>query len=170
MTAISELGPLDPMIQHPFKPQIRVPARSIKDYFEFIRQPSETGEPKIDESTKTILSQSLDPYLIGSYEGALKSAQQIAEILLREYHLRGHPDEAIRDIVKKFTEYFYSHNFVIDRTLAREWGLQVTFAEDDPELIGAIKQLTSVYLGFMTANKIVKLQGTRDINKFLTTP
>ncbi len=166
MTAISELGPLDPLIQHPLKPQMRVPARSIRDYLEFIQKPLQAGELKIDESTKTILSQSLDPYLIGSYEGALKSAQQITEILLTEYQLRGHPPEKIKDIVKKFTAYFYSHNFVIDKTLARNWGLQVRSAEDNKELIGAIQQLNAIYVRFMEDNNIVKLQGTRDVNRF----
>src|SRR3990167_7117683 len=76
MTTISELGPVDPIIQHPSKPEIRIPARSIKDYFDFISNTQKTNIA-IDSQTKQVLDQNLDPYLIGSYEGSLKASKEI---------------------------------------------------------------------------------------------
>lgn len=164
MTAISELGPLDPMIQHPFQPKVQVPARSIRDYFEFLKK---TGVEEVSEKIKMHISRTLDPYLIGSYEGALKSAQQIAEMLLQQYHLKEAVPHKSKEIAQKLTEYFYSHSFVIDRKLAEDLGLKIERAEDNSMLIGAIKLLTSIYSQYMHTNRIIKLQGTRDINRIV---
>jgi membrane-bound ClpP family serine protease len=164
MTVFAELGPIDPIIQHPYKPDVRVPARSIKDFFEFLSS-TETGKILVDPQFKTQMSSLLDPYLIGSYQTALNSSKQIAEKLLKENALKGKAQPVIDEAVKKLTEYYYSHSYVIDRNEAKEIGLNVIKAESTPRLDQAIRQLLSVYQQFMMQNSILKLIGNRELNR-----
>ena len=163
MTVFAELGPIDPIIQHPYKPDIRVPARSIKDFFAFLNS-TETEKIPVDTQFKTQMSSLLDPYLIGSYQTALNSSKQIAEKLLRENALKSKP-ELVDEAVKKLTEFYYSHSYVIDRNEAREIGLNVTNAEKIPDLDRAVRQLLGVYQQFMMQNSILKLIGNRELNR-----
>lgn len=163
MTSIAELGPIDPIIQHPYKPNLRVPARAVKDFFEFL-DTSNTGK-NLNEEVKKRLVEQFDPYLIGVYEGALKSAKQYSEKLLSEYMFKGKKDQ-IPQVVEKLTEFYVSHGHVIDRKEARdELGLTVIYPDSNKELLTSIKQLFIIYNQFMQDNKIIKLQGTRDINR-----
>ena len=164
MTVFAELGPIDPIIQHPYKPDVRVPARSIKDFFEFLSS-TETAKIPVDAQFKTQMSSLLDPYLIGSYQTALNSSKQIAEKLLKENALKDKPQLLVDTAVNKLTEYYYSHSYVIDRQEAREIGLNVTNAENIPQLDKAVRQLLSVYQQFMMQNNILKLVGNRELNR-----
>jgi membrane-bound ClpP family serine protease len=161
MTVFAELGPIDPIIQHPYKPDVRVPARSIKDFFEFLSA-TETGKIPVDAQFKAQMSSLLDPYLIGSYQTALNSSKQIAEKLLKENALKAKPG-LVNAAVEKLTEYYYSHSYVIDRNEAREIGLNVTNAESTPKLDQAVRQLLGVYQQFMMQNRILKLVGNRRV-------
>ena len=163
MTVFAELGPIDPIIQHPYKPNVRVPARSIKDFFEFLSS-TETEKIPVDSQFKTQMSNLLDPYLIGSYQTALNSSKQIAEKLLKENALKDKP-ELVDEAVKKLTEFYYSHSYVIDRNEAREIGLNVTNAEQTPQLDQAVRQLLGIYQQFMMQNSILKLVGNRELNR-----
>ena len=109
-----------------------MPARSIKDFFEFLSS-TETGKIPVDSQFKTQMSNLLDPYLIGSYQTALNSSKQIAEKLLSENALKDKP-KLVEAAVTKLTEFYYSHSYVIDRNEAREIGLNVTNAENTPKL------------------------------------
>ncbi|MBN2020442.1 MAG: hypothetical protein JW749_09475 [Sedimentisphaerales bacterium] len=164
MTVFAELGPIDPIIQHPYKPNVRVPARSIKDFFEFLNS-TETAKISVDPQFKSQMSNLLDPYLIGSYQTALNSSKQIAEKLLKENAFMGKSQPQVDTAVNKLTEYYYSHSHVIDRQEAREIGLNVTNAESTPQLDKAVRQLLSVYQQFMMQNRILKLVGNRDLNR-----
>jgi membrane-bound ClpP family serine protease len=163
MTVFAELGPLDPVVQHPFKPQIKVPARAIKDFFAFLNS-AETEKNPVDAQLKAQMSSLLDPYLIGSYQTALNSSKQIAEKLLSENALKGQA-EKLQETVRKLTEYYFSHSYVIDRNEARDLGLQVVNAESVPNLDSAVRQLMAVYQQFMMQNRIIKLIGNREINR-----
>jgi membrane-bound ClpP family serine protease len=163
MTVFAELGPIDPIIQHPYKPDVRVPARSIKDFFEFLNS-TQTENISVDNEFKKQMSSLLDPYLIGSYQTALKSSKQIAEKLLRENALSDKP-ELIDGAVKKLTEFYYSHSYVIDRNEAKDLGLNVVKAEQTPALDKAVRQLLNVYQQFMLQNNVLKLVGNRELNR-----
>jgi hypothetical protein len=165
MTVFAELGPIDPIIQHPYKQDIRVPARSIKDFFEFLSSTETSEKIPVDASFKSQMSSLLDPYLIGSYQTALKSSKQIAEKLLKENALAGYPDARVKEVVQKLTEYYFSHSYVIDRNEAKELGLNVIKSETIPDLDLAIRQLLGIYQSFMMANGIPKLIGNRDQNR-----
>jgi len=164
MTVFAELGPIDPIIQHPYKSDIRVPARSIKDFFEFLNS-TETGKIPVDSQFKIQMSNLLDPYLIGSYQTALNSSKQIADKLLTENALKDKPQSLVDAAVKKLTEYYYSHSHVIDRQEAREIGLNVINAENTPQLDKAVRQLLRIYQYFMMQNSISKLVGNRELNR-----
>ena len=163
MTVFAELGPIDPIIQHPYKPDVRVPARSIKDFFEFLNS-TETEKIPVDQQFKTQMSNLLDPYLIGSYQTALNSSKQIAKKLLRENALKEKLEE-VDKAVDKLAEYYYSHSYVINRNEAREIGLNVINAENTPQLDQAVRQLLRVYQQFMMQNSILKLVGNRELNR-----
>jgi len=169
MTSLAELGPIDPIIQHPYKPEVRVPARAIKDFFSFLNTTETEERIKVDQSVKNQMANSLDAYLIGSYHSALQSSKQIARMLLSEGALKNRPDR-LEDTVNKFTEYYYSHGFVIDRQTARTLGLNVSNAEDNKSLSAAIRQLFMIYQMFMMDNKIMKVIGNRELNRNVPIP
>lgn len=163
MTVFAELGPIDPIVQHPYKPDVRVPARSIKDFFAFLNS-AETENIPVDPQFKTQMSNLLDPYLIGSYQTALSSSKQIARKLLSENALKDKP-EMVDPTVRKLTEYYFSHSHVIDRSEARELGLRVVNAESVTGLDDSIRQLLGVYQQFIMQNRIIKLIGNREVNR-----
>jgi hypothetical protein len=164
MTSLAELGPIDPIIQHPYKPEIRVPARAIKDFFAFLSA-TETGDKiKLDPTFKSQMAAVLDPYLIGSYQTALQSSKQIAELLLSQGPLKDNPTK-LTEAVHSLTEQYYSHRFAIDRQMARDLGLNVLTAESDKSLSRAIRQLFNIYQMFMRENNIIKVIGNREVNR-----
>ncbi len=164
MTVFAELGPIDPIIQHPYKPDVRVPARSIKDFFSFLNSTESSEQILVDPQFKSQMSSLLDPYLIGSYQTALNSSKQIAERLLKENALKDRP-ELVDDAVKKLSEYYYSHNYVIDRNEAREIGLNIINTESVQNLDKNVRLLLGIYQQFMTQNNVLKLVGNREINR-----
>lgn len=164
MTTISELGPVDPIIQHPSKPEIRIPARAIKEYIDFISNTSENSI--IDPGLKETLNKSLDAYLIGSYEMALKNSKEIIEKILKENTKTGLSEEQVKKVITELTEKHASHSYPIDRKELIELGFKnIVKAEDNPELIKSIKQLFGIYTQFMRQNNLIKLQGNRYQNK-----
>jgi hypothetical protein len=164
MTSLSELGPIDPIIQHPYKPEIRVPARAIKDFFAFLSAAETADKIKLDPTFKQQMAALLDPYLIGSYQTALQSSKQIAQLLLSQGSLKDNPAK-LDKVVHALTEQYYSHRFAIDRQMARDFGLNVLNAESDKSLIQAIRQLFNIYQMFMRDKNIIKLIGNRDVNR-----
>jgi membrane-bound ClpP family serine protease len=169
MTVFAELGPIDPIVPNPSNPQIHVPARAIRDFFEFLSSTETAEKSMVDIQIKEKMAVALDPYLIGSYQTALKSAKQIAEKLLKENALKGKNASVIDDAVKKLTEEYFSHSFVIDRNEAREIGLNVVNSESIPELDKSVKLLLGIYQQFMAQNNIAKLVGNREMNRSVPT-
>ncbi len=161
MTTVSELGPVDPIIQHPQNPNIRVPARSIADYLEFIAG-VETKVASINPETRRTLDRQLDPYLIGSYQSAITGSKEIIKRLLEENTAFVYK-EKIPEVVKLFTETYRLHTFPIDRDELDRigFGPMVVRPEQTPGLLVAIKQLLGIYLNFMQVNDFIKLQGNR---------
>lgn len=164
MTSFAELGPIDPIIQHPYKPEVRVPAQSIEHFFEFLNNAETTKKIGVSEAIKSQMASMLDPYLIGSYQTALKSSKQVAQILLEEGQLAA-AKEKVPEVVMKLAEGYYSHSFVIDRKTARNMGLNVVNSEDTEGLDKAVRLLFNVYQQHMQMNHIVKVIGNREINR-----
>lgn len=164
MTSISELGPVDPIIQHPQNPNIRIPARAIKEYIDWASNP-ERSDVIISQELKDTLNKTLDAYLIGSYEMAIKNSKEIIKKLLEENTGTGLTAEQIKKIVVELTEKHASHSYPIDRKELADLGFKnIVKAEENPYLIKAIKQLFGVYNQFMQRNNLIKLQGNRNVN------
>ena len=165
MTSISELGPVDPIVQHPQNPNIRIPARAIKEYMDWISNP-ERSDINIAQDLKDSLNKTLDAYLIGSYEMALKNSKEIVEKLLKENTHNGLNAEQIKTVAFELTEKHASHSYPIDRKELSDLGFKnVIKAEENPDVIKAIKQLFGIYTQFMRRNNLIKLQGNRDTNR-----
>jgi len=165
MTTISELGPVDPIIQHPNNPNIRVPARAIKEYMDLISNPDKANITIAPELRDT-LNKTLDAYLIGSYEMALKNSKEIIEKILKENKDTGLDEEQIKQIVSELTEKHASHSYPIDRKELEELGFKnIIKAEENSDLIASIKQLFNIYTQFMRNNNLIKLQGNREQNR-----
>lgn len=167
MTSISELGPVDPIVQHPQNPNIRVPARAIKEYIDLISNP-ERANFTISSKLEDTLNKTLDAYLIGSYEMALKNSKEIIEKILKENKKTGLSEEQIKKVIAELTEKHASHSYPIDRKELVELGFKnIIKAEDKVDLVKAIKQLFGVYTQFMRQNNLVKLQGNRYQNRHI---
>lgn len=165
MTSISELGPVDPVIQSPLNPNIQVPARSIKDLISYYsKEQDQKSKTTKDQNNvdKILLSkiENIDPYLLGSYESALEfSKSQIKEKLSSKIT----DSKTLEDAVHEFTEKHASHSFPITLRALNEYKLGIIV--DEEKKIKAIKTLLAVYQGFMAGNSIVKVIGNRDINR-----
>ena len=167
MTSISELGPVDPIIQHPQNPNIRIPARAIKEYIDLISNPDRANFT-IASELKDTLNKTLDAYLIGSYEMALKNSKEIIEKILKENTKVGLDEAQTKKVIEELTEKHASHSYPIDRKELIELGFKnIVKAEDEPDVIKAIKQLFGVYTQFMRQNNLVKLQGNRFQNRHI---
>ncbi len=169
MTTISELGPVDPIVQHPQNPNIRVQARAIKEYIDLVSKPNQAIN--MGPELKKTLNSTLDAYLIGSYEMAIKNSKEIIQKLLTENKKVGLNADQIKIVVEELTESHASHSYPIDRSDLIGLGFKnIVKAEKTPELIVAIKQLFSIYSQFMAQNNLIKLQGNRDMNRHIQIP
>lgn len=163
MTPVSELGPVDPIVQSPTNPNIQVPARSIKDLIKSYSR--EQKASKTDERTdveKILLKKidELDTYVLGSYESALAfSTDQIKERLSKKIK----DSSTLENAVFEFTEKHPSHSFPITFHKLQEYGIGTLIEEK--ENINAVKTLLAVYQAFMAGNSIVKTTGNRDMNR-----
>jgi hypothetical protein len=145
MGPVSELGPIDPMVQTKdlMGRDVLIPAQSVKKGIEYI-------ESRIEQDPERAilfapLVEKIDLAMIGAYDLAMESSVQYVEELLRENR---HPEarkNASEKAMKLTTQYF-SHGFVIDRKVAKdELGLKVLFSEEDEELWEYIWNLHKIY-------------------------
>lgn len=164
MTPVSELGPVDPIIQNPANPNIQVPARSIDDLIKYYSEERKAAGTKTRTDVDDILLdkiRNLDTYLLGSYKSALAfSKSQIEEKLKNK--IKDKP-ELLVGAIHEFTEKHPSHSFPITFQKLQGYGLGKLI--DDNERINAIKTLLAIYQGFMAGNNIVKTTGNRDMNR-----
>ncbi len=164
MTPVSELGPVDPIIQNPTNPSVQVPARSIDDLMRFYsREQKATNTNERTDIDKILLKkiEELDTYLLGSYKSALAfSKEQIEERL--KVKIRNNPD-LLNQAVFEFTEKHPSHSFPITFHKLEEYKLGTMIPND--ARIRAVKTLLAVYQAFMAGNNIVKTNGNRDMNR-----
>ncbi len=163
MPAIAELGPIDPIITHP-STGAPIPARSIKDFLALLAKKDQTTEEELS-SVLTPLMNKLDPWIIGSYETALKISEDYAYRLLSAHMLKNDIKKA-KQVATNLT-IIPSHQYAISRTeAADEYKLNINKVNATDPLYDVIKSLFLIYTQFMNQNQIVVLSGTRDINRF----
>lgn len=172
-TSLSELGPVDPVVQSPTNPKLMVPATAIDNYLEYyrksnVRDPSGTDNtlPEVDPELLKKLDESIDPFLLGAYKTSVKFSKQEIEKALREYAMKGKTDEQIKEAVKEFTTKHLSHSYPITDTTLSKYGIGEKILEENK--IRSVKVLMGIYQQFMANSNIVKLIGNREENKNIT--
>jgi hypothetical protein len=132
MSKIAELGPVDPLVSHPYTP-IMVPARAAPYFIE--RVLPEISKMETDVSNYFL---KVDYVHVGFCMTAVEQAREYARRLLASYHFKGQPDKlkSLDDVVKRLTSY-PSHDFIIDGSEARNvLGLNVEeLSEEDWSLV-----------------------------------
>jgi len=157
MTPVSELGPVDPIIEDPISKN-KIPARSIKIFLSYQSDQLRLQADKIDPQIIGKLGDKLDPLLAGAYFNAINTSKEYLRILLNNYMFsRTKTEEEIEKIVENLTETHYSHAFVIDNQESQKIGLNTRIATKEEDK--AIKKLMTFYSQFMNAQGLTKLVG-----------
>ena len=130
MGAISELGPIDPLVKHPTYSDLWVPVQSIRLCIDFMENKlSESKEPEVTQSVLNHISDKLDPWIIGDYEKSIKASYQYAEALLERNMFKNNKEKA-KTITRIMTEKYFSHGYCINRKEALdELGLNIVYAD-----------------------------------------
>lgn len=158
-TSLTELGPIDPIVQSPANPNLRVPATAIDDYLNSYRK---NGSIEIDRVLLEKLDKAIDPFLLGAYKRAMKFSTEEIEKALKEHAMKGKSQEEINKATKAFTTLHKSHGYPIMMTELKDFGIG---EKVDESQLKSIKVLMAVYQHFMANSNIVKLIGNREENK-----
>jgi hypothetical protein len=130
MSKISELGPIDPLVSHPYT-SVMIPARAAPYFIEKVL-------PEISEMNVADYFLKVDYAHIGFCMTAAELSRDYAKRLLVSYHFKEQHDKlkTVDDVVKKLTSY-PSHDFIIDTNEAKNvLGLNVEeLSEEDWKLI-----------------------------------
>ncbi len=166
-TSLSELGPVDPIIQSPTNPGLRIPATSIEDFIQSYGTVDETTTANTLALTtlKKKFEENLDPYLLGSYVGALRYSKDQIKHALENFSMKGKDQQLINVAVEEFTTKHHSHSHPITPDELKIYGIGKVI-NNETEL-KVIKTLQGFYQQFMGMNNIVKLIGQRDENRFV---
>lgn len=157
MMPVSELGPVDPIIENPVTKE-QIPAKSVKIFLSYASDKSRLEADKIDPAIVQKLGDKLEPLLAGAYFNAINSSKEYLRILLNEYMFaKTKSSQDIERMVENLTELHSSHAFVIDFTEANDIGLNVRTAI--PTEQESIKLLMNFYSQYMNAQGLTKLVG-----------
>lgn len=170
LTSVSELGPVDPMVQSPSNPNLIVPATAIDNFLEYYRQNANkisATDNRINDLDPLIakkLEENIDPFLIGAHKTAIKFSTQEITKALTEHAMRNEQDQnKIKKAIAEFTNKHESHSFPITYSALQEFNIGEKIKND--EQLKSIKTLMSVYQQFMTNSNVIKLIGNREENK-----
>lgn len=163
-TSVSELGPVDPVVQSPTNPNIRVPATAIDHYLSYYRKEGQSKE--VDPELRKKLDNVIDPFLLGAYKTSLEFSKEEIKKALQEYSMHGKPDSEVNKAVEEFTVTHSSHSYPITYTILSKYGIGEKIMEESK--LKSVKLLTAVYQQFMANSHIVKLIGNREENKNIT--
>ena len=163
LTTVSELWPVDPVVQSPLNPNIQVPARAIDDLIHFYahdRKTITTGEKNDIDDILLQKIKDLDPYLLGSYKSALAFSETEIKQRLSE---KISDNELLTKAVDEFTRKYASHWYPITYNKLQQFGLGKLI--EDKKNLNAVKILLSAYQQFMAGNSIIKTIGNREMNR-----
>jgi len=172
LTTLSELGPVDPMVQSPTNPNLIVPATAIYNFLEYYRQKNintnntNTKPADIDPIMLKKLEESIDPFLLGAHMTSLKFSTKTIEEALKAHAMKNADPAKIQEAVKEFTTEHDSHAFPITYTKLQTLGIgeKILISEQ----LRYVKTLIAVYQQFMVNSNVVKLIGNREENKNIT--
>ncbi|KKW10331.1 MAG: hypothetical protein UY49_C0026G0005 [Microgenomates group bacterium GW2011_GWC1_49_7] len=161
-TSVSELGPVDPIIQSPANPNVRVPATAIDQYLKYYGK----GKTDIDSELRAKLDNVIDPFLLGAYKTSIEFSKEEIRDALMKYSMKGKSQADIQEAVEEFTLIHSSHSYPITFTRLSKYGIGEKITEESK--LKSVKLLTSVYQQFMANSHIAKLIGNREENKNIT--
>jgi hypothetical protein len=150
MTPQAELGPIDPAQNRvtpqeggtPVQEEIRV--EDVMSYVGFIRDKAGLGDQAAIASSIGILAEKLSPWVVGSIYRTHSHIRVVARKLLAS---RAAPtdEQRLGLIIESLAEKTYSHGHAVGRKEAKELGLPVVAAADDPELDALLWSLLEGY-------------------------
>ena len=165
LTPVSELGPVDPIVQSPTNPSVKVPAQSIEKFIQYYgKHLSDTSKTPLDEMIISKLGITLDAYLLGAYKAAQEFSESELKECLKKYNLN--TEQSARADELFLNKKSHSYPILLNDLQKLGIGEQVT----DALKLKSIKMLMGSYQYFMSSHNIVKLIGNREINNNTVLP
>jgi ATP-dependent protease ClpP protease subunit len=143
MSAVAELGPLDPQVMSAGEAKAGPQAISTESIHAFRRMAEEWFDLRDAEHRMqlfSLLSERIFPTSLGTFFRSDKQMRQIANELL-QYQLPDVDIAARQQIVDHLVGGYYAHDYCITRTEARQIGLRISAASEQEEaLLWAVLQ------------------------------
>ena len=159
MTTISELWPIDPIIENPTMPWNFIPARAIDDFIEYYSEEANKWG-SISNALSKIFENKIDPYILWSRKNALLYSQnEIKEALKWKVG-----DRLLGNVVNVFTTDNVSHNHPITYNNLQKMWLKNVEQVRNWDALNYIKMLFSEYNNYMNRNNIAKTFWSRNRN------
>ena len=151
MTPISELWPIDPIIENPAKPWQMIPARAIDDFISYYSAMATSDWPLANSLSK-IFENKIDPYLLWSWKNALRYSQKEIEVAL-SWKVE---QSIIQNIVNNFTIEDISHSHPITYNDLNKMGIKYT-KQISSDNLPCVKSLFASFNDYMFSNRLVKV-------------
>lgn len=163
-TSLTELGPVDPIVQNPTNPSMFVPATAIDNFLKYYKEnldQSPKGSP-LDQLFAKKIENTLDPYILGSYKGALEFSKDEIKKALEKNSMQDGSDEDRKEALEELTTNHSSHGYPLTYKFLKKYNIGELIKDESK--LKAVKLLISIYQQFMVNGNIVKLIGNRNEN------
>ncbi len=129
------LGPIDPqiMIKNDDGTTKRVAYQDILSYLDFIKDEADLQEESSVASAFKILSEHVDPLILGGSRRASSLSVTMGEKLLQTHMVNEEEKQKASDIAKDLNESFFSHGHALSRSEAKGIGLKIVNPDPDIE-------------------------------------
>lgn len=173
MSKQATLGPIDPSIISPMSPNIpgtnpaqklSISVESVKGYFSLLKDAFGAKSENAKSAAYVKLTEYIHPLVLGDVYRTQKQIQMLAEKLLKMSYTN---NKKVRDIISFLCSDSGSHDYTINRTEARNLGLNVKTPSQDT--YNGMKQWYSDIVGEMelkTPYDPVKILGSDAQKKF----
>ncbi|MCL5261652.1 MAG: helix-turn-helix domain-containing protein [Gammaproteobacteria bacterium] len=159
LTPVSELGPVDPIVQSPTNPAIRVPAKSVQQFIDqYGTKLKETSKTPLDDMILSKLNITIDPYLLGAYTAAKEFAADELVKSLEKYKLTKDQLAEAKDLFL----FRQSHNYPILFSKLKDFSIGKLIEEKLK--LASIRSLMAILIEFMARHNIIKIIGNREQN------
>ncbi|MDV2496522.1 MAG: hypothetical protein RX316_10010 [bacterium] len=160
MDELGTLGPIDPQING-------IPVHAIKGAFERIEERLKKEGPKALTAYMPLIMK-YDLHIFELCQSAEDLSRELAQTWLSTIMLKGLDDKSIvKNIVEHFSNYdiHKSHSRGINRSKARDLGLNIIFPEDTEGLADLVRSLYNQYDFWFNQIKFYKMfENSRGIN------
>lgn len=157
MTTISELWPIDPIIENPSKPWNFIPAKAIDDFIKYYTNEADNWGV-ISNALLKIFENKIDPYILWSWKSALWYSQREIKNALKWKVANNMLDNA----VNLFTTDTVSHNHPITYNNLKEIWVKNIEQIKNGDALNYVKTLFSTCNNYMNKNNIIKTFWSRN--------